>query len=143
MVYQSVFEFPREGRNLADNPLLLLSSVANYPPPPAASLGAKISFRAPLVDVRIGKLFVSSDPGSTHSAMNPENASYTGASLKVAPFPPNAKVTDAIHVPTDCKMPDSSDCANGGMLHDPDVQATSSIWLTAALQSDLLTVKLS
>jgi hypothetical protein len=76
---------------------------------------------------------VSPDPGCTHSSMNGGKASCTGASLKIAPFSPTA--TSTWHVPTNCLITDSCENDVGGMLHDPDVQCASSIWLTAVRQS--------
>jgi hypothetical protein len=61
-----------------------------------------------MIDIRIEKLSVAHDPGSSHSAMNPGNASCTGASSKAALTPPNLKATHVVHVPIDAEMPDSS-----------------------------------
>jgi hypothetical protein len=95
------------------------------------------------VESRIGKLSVPPDAGSIHSAMNVGNISCTGASLKVAPFVPGPsppkKVTATWHVPTDCPTPDSSESTDDEMVHTPDAQAMSSIWVTAAGQSEAFT----
>jgi hypothetical protein len=58
-----------------------------------------------MIDIRIEKLSVAHDPGSSHSAMNPGNASCTGASSKAALTPPNLKATHVVHVPIDAEMP--------------------------------------